>query len=66
MSSGINYRNYPEYVEHNASTVGRMLMDAKDFFDAFPEHPVFRCTAGSNRQYDVTRKGNTYKVMSAS
>ena len=57
------YRDYPEYVEHDASTVKRMLRDAKDFFDAFPEHPVFRCTAGTNRQYDVTRTGDTYKVM---
>ena len=64
--SSINYRNYPEYIEHNASTVGRMLRDAKDFFDEFPEHSVFHCTAGASRRYEVTRNGNTYKVMPAS
>lgn len=57
------YRDYPEYVEHNAPTIKRMLRDAKDFFDVFPEHRVFRCTAGSSRQYDVTRCGSTYKVV---
>lgn len=57
------YRDYPEYIEHNASTVKRMLQDAKEFFDEFPEHPIFHCTAGPNRRYNVSRKGNEYLVQ---
>lgn len=62
----VDYRNYPEYVEHNAFTVRRMLRDAKDFLDTFPERKVFRCTAGNNRRYDVIRNGITYKVVPVS
>lgn len=57
------YMDYPEYVEHNASTVRRLLKDAKEFLDTFPERPAFICTAGPNRQLRVTRKGNEYLVQ---
>ena len=64
MLSSVSYRNYAEYIPHDAESAKRMIQDAKEFFDEFPEHPVFHCIAGPNhKRYAVSRKGITYKVM---
>ena len=61
--SSINYRNYPEYRSGDAFSAKRIIQDVKEFFDAFPEHPVFHCIAGvANQRYNISRKGTLYTV----